>query len=619
MTHSFCEDQVLAAHPRTPDAGSFHYTGETADLIPFVQQSQLLDPALWATFVRQFRDKRDDGENAWRGEYWGKMMRGAALTYACTGSEELYNCMTDTVLDMLSVQDELGRFSTCSVENEFRHWDVWCRKYVLLGFEYFLEVCRDDALADRIVAALCRHADYIMEKIGPEPGQIDITKTSDFWLGMNSCSIMEPFVRLYRLTGNHDYLDFVSYVISTGGMDGFDLYDAMLNKSVYPYETPAPKAYEMMSNFEGILEYYLATGDETYKTMVVNFAELVLESDITVIGCAGTDFEQFNHAKARQCDPSVTDLMQETCVTVTWIKFCHRMLTLTGDAKYADAIEQSVYNALAGSVNREGHPLRGQVYTFDSYSPLIDTVRGRQLGGHMVIDDEGHEWGCCVAIGAAGTAYIGLSAVMPTDDGLAANLYLPGTCEGALPGGGTVKLTCETDYPKTGAVRYTVTTDAPRRFALSLRIPAWADGTAVSVNGARLTAQPGGYFRIDRVWQAGDTVTVDFPMVMRLLRASELDPDATGVVADSFALLRGPIVFCRDSNSGEAIAEAVEPIEENGGVRCEPAENTRFPALQTYRVLTADGGFTVSDYGSCGQSWDPEKPIRVFMNGKPRG
>ena len=112
--------------------------------VRFILGQQIKDRALWRKFCEVFTTKEDcgdeiwDGEvfpnqRRWRGEYFGKQMRGAVLTYIYTRDEELYNILTETVEDLLSRQDELGRFSTYNVEEEFRCWDIWCRKYVLVG------------------------------------------------------------------------------------------------------------------------------------------------------------------------------------------------------------------------------------------------------------------------------------------------------------------------------------------------------------------------------------------------------------------------------------------------------------------------------------------------------
>lgn len=239
------------------------FTGILDKTIRFVEDFQLLDSDNWARFVNQFKVRTDSENNGWRGEYWGKMMRGAAFTYAYTRDEKLYKALCDTVEDMLTAEDEFGRISSFTVPTEFHGWDLWCRKYVMLGMQYFMEICEDEDLKKRCVASMCRQCDYLISKLGPKrEGKLPITSASECWRGLNSSSILEPVVRLYDLTGDKKYLDFASYIVSEGGTSICNIFDLAYEDKTDPYQYPVTKAYEMMSCFEGLLEYYRATGIE---------------------------------------------------------------------------------------------------------------------------------------------------------------------------------------------------------------------------------------------------------------------------------------------------------------------------------------------------------------------
>ena len=180
--------------------------GILADSVKFIERNQLCDLDLWKKFIDQYRQRPDGVDGLWRCEFWGKMMRGACMVLEYTKDDGFYRIIESMIRDMLTTQDELGRFSTYTVDTEFTSWDLWGRKYVMLGFLYFLEICRDNELANIIVQSLRKHADYIVERVGK--CKIDITKATRHWKGLNSCSILEPMVRLYRLTGDKKYLDF---------------------------------------------------------------------------------------------------------------------------------------------------------------------------------------------------------------------------------------------------------------------------------------------------------------------------------------------------------------------------------------------------------------------------
>ncbi|MBO4355776.1 MAG: glycoside hydrolase family 127 protein, partial [Clostridia bacterium] len=292
-------------------------------------------------------------------------------------------------------------------------WDMWCRKYVLTGMLHFCDVCNDVALVNCILDAMERHLDCIIRAVGSATGQIEITSTSDYWLGVNSCSILEPVMDLYKRRPQKRFLSFAEYIIGTGGCSGGDLISLALQNEKAPYQYPETKAYETMSFFEGVLAYAEVTDSEKYFNAVVRFAEKVYETDITLIGCAGCTHELFDNSAVRQTEYSDL-IMQETCVTVTWMRLCARLYLLTGDSKYADRIECSALNALFGSVNIYKQPFtivssgyKLPWLPFDSYSPLFMNRRGREVGGCKFFDD-GSFYGCCVAIGIAGLAVYSL-------------------------------------------------------------------------------------------------------------------------------------------------------------------------------------------------------------------
>ncbi|MBQ1222692.1 MAG: hypothetical protein IIX84_00235, partial [Oscillospiraceae bacterium] len=115
-------------------------SGRIADTLNFISDFQLISPEMWKRFVRQFSDHTDSNDEGWRGEYWGKMMRGATFVYEVTRDSALFSVLKDTVEDMMSAADENGRISSYTLEAELTGWDLWCRKYVILGMQYFTEI-----------------------------------------------------------------------------------------------------------------------------------------------------------------------------------------------------------------------------------------------------------------------------------------------------------------------------------------------------------------------------------------------------------------------------------------------------------------------------------------------
>ena len=584
------------------------FTGDYRDYLAFTLRRQLLIPELWADFVRVFTEDSDDPDKGWRCEYWGKMMRGACLCYRATGDETLYGLLRETVRSLLDTQRDDGRISTYSASAQLTGWDLWGRKYVMTGLMHFLEICREEDDRRKILSALVRHADAVTEETGP--GKTNITETSNWWGGVNSCSILEPFMALYGLTKEERYLRFAEYILSTGGCRDGNLIEIALENRIPPYEYPETKAYETISFFEGVLAYYQATGKEMYLRAVMNFFRAVEETDLTVIGCCGCTHEQFDHSALRQAEVSM-NMMQETCVSVTWMRLCVRLLLMTGDSRYYARIERTGYNALYGAVNLHGLPQYDRQsrtsmdgLPFDSYSPLTGGRRGIGIGGLKRFSFGGF-YGCCACIASAGIALLPLTAVLQGEDGVYVNAMFSGRVSFRTADGKHAGLTAESRYPQEGSMRMTVETEGgPAAFALRLRIPEELRETEILVNGVRREdlIREKGYVCLNRRFSSGDVVEIrgEIPLIRE-------------TIGESDAFRYGCIVLARDEakepdfDSPAGLPEGpvswqMIPPEEEETVRIQIEREPDLPPL----LLT--------DYASCGRRWDREKNrVTVWM------
>ncbi len=626
------------------EANRYRYTGFVDGAMRYIEDFQLLRPELWKRFVQQFRAD-SDYENGWRGEYWGKMMRGACFTYAYTRDEKLYATLTQTVADMMDSQDEDGRISSYGRQHEFQGWDMWSRKYVLLGMQYFLEICTDDAFAERVICSMKRQADYILAHVGEkEEGKLPINTTTGNWRGLNSSSILEPFVRLYVLTGEQKYFDFATYIVDCGGTDVENIFELALKDEMYPYQYPVTKAYEMTSCFEGLLEYYRVTGIEKYRTAVINFANRVLESDFTIIGCCGCTHELFDHSTVRQANTHNGKIAQETCVTVTLMKFFYQLTLLTGDPRYVDAFEISLYNAYYGAINtekvieptiRQEHPdWCLEPLPFDSYSPLTAGTRGNGIGGLKIMADN-HYYGCCACIGSAGNGLLPKMHLQATREGFAYNLFLDGEAVSLTPAGNRVVFETATEYPVSGSVRITLRLDKPESFTVLVRNPAWSKTTTLCVNDVPAEVQ-NGYLRIAREWQDGDTLRLELDMRTQALRPIPYGQDILmnkvvwnkHYIVPSFdredpiahrhiALRRGPVILAQKNRLGYSVDEPVDIcVDEDGYVEVAFPEKgvAPYPCILEVAVPLEDGRtMAVTDYASAGKLWTEESKMAAWM------
>ena len=540
------------------------------------------------------------------GEMWGKAVRSGSMFYRYTKDPELKTILDNTVQDLLSTQNENGSISCTPVDQQpgSENGDLWERKYVMLGLEEYYQWVNPDSA---VLNALKKHADCIIDQVGHAPKKeiVDLGWSATN-IGYEPCHIesstlLEPFMRLYNWTGEQRYLDFARYIVESGGTKHFDLIQqAYDNTDPYLMSGHYPKAYEMMSMFEGVVEYYRVTGDERCRQAFMNLFNNIRKREITIIGNAGADQpyhpnvagEAWGNTAYEQTNPNITRMM-ETCVGVTWMKFCSQIMRLTGDPAPADEIEKYVYNGLLGAMKPTGDGF--------SYVNLLNGNKVVNYGWGWHFDD--FYVTCCNLNGPMGLAYIPYVAVMTSEEGPIVNLYNAGEVNmntRTQP----LQLTIDTDFPLTGHVVINVNPEKAENFTMKLRIPSWSQNTALSVNGEKVEATPGTYAELNRKWNPGDRIEIDFDMTCRVINA----PLGSNRAGDNFqAVVRGPIVLARDENIDPNFDQPVAiQADENGVVAITPVQPTLPSTKMEFLVPTSEGDIHMVDYASV-DGWNGSK------------
>lgn len=479
----------------------------------------------WRLYVAPFAARNDD-PSKWQGEFWGKWFTSAALAYRYRPTPAHRAVLDGAVDALLKTQTPDGRLS--SYTKDFGDWDVWGRKYALLGL-----VAHHDATGDRrSLDAAVRALDSLISVAGP--GRRKLTETGLPLLeALSSSSILEPVALLYRRTGEPRLLDFARHLVGLWSepnaytADGMRLVEDALAGAA-PIDISSPKGYEQMSCFEGLCELYRATGEARWRDAAVAYARRVRDTEITIVG-SGSSGELWCDGRTRQTE--LLEQPMETCVTATWMKLCLQMLRLTGDPSWADAMETTLYNALLGAMLPDG---RWWAY----FSPLA----GERVPSPLQVPSVRSS--CCAVNGPRALMTVPAWSVMRDDRGLVVNLYAPGEWRHAVAPDREVTLRQATAYPADGEIRLTVAQAKPATYSIRLRIPAWSRRTRLAVNGVAIDAPAASYVEIRREWKDGDTIALSLDVCGRVIRA----PGS----ANQMAVMRGPLVLALDDRLAPA-------------------------------------------------------------------
>ena len=298
-------------------------------------------------FLAGFRHK--PGAHPWIGEHAGKWMHAATLAWVYTGDARLRAKLDRVASDLIAAQEPDGYLGTYAPEKRFglykgANWDVWSHKYNLIGLLTYYQFTGDESA----LAACRKMGDLLIHTFGPGKKSI---LSAGMHQGMAATSVLEPVVLLYRCTGDKRYLDFARYIVkSWDEPNGPRIIQSLLTEKRVD-KTANGKAYEMLSNLVGLCELARATGDRHLVEPALNAWQDIVSKRLYLTGSASQgehfygDFDLPNQTEAR---------VAETCVTTTWIQLNLQLLRLTGDAKFANELEKTLYNHLSAAQNPRG-------------------------------------------------------------------------------------------------------------------------------------------------------------------------------------------------------------------------------------------------------------------------
>lgn len=501
-------------------------------------------------------------EGDWYGEHAGKWLYAAARA-ADRADDGALRASVRRVADyLLSLQEPDGYLGTYAPERRFmcrqgpaprtwdgapsqRTWDIWVHSYLILGL---VEASR--LLAEpRYVSAARRIGDLCHRTL--TDGGIDITSLGNHH-GLSATVLLDPAVELHFATGEQRYLDLALLILKQAEANpALELLTQALAGADAAFIATG-KSYQIAWNLVGLAKLFRATRDPRYLQAVRSVWESILRHHLTLGGgpwggVAHRSREVFNPPNVFNPHGYV-----ETCSTFAWIQLNRELLTITGEALYAEEIEKSAYNDLLGAQAPAGD--NWCYYSFPNGRRVFTTY-----------------WRCCKSSGPMALEELPSAAYGVTaDGGLAVNLYGPGRASLEIPAAGVVRIEQATRYPFEGSIELRVEPQRSASFALLLRIPSWAGDATITINEAAApeSAAPGTYARLRRTWAAGDIVTLRFSLVPRLhrqinrnvqeSRAPDGSPVAQEVMRYEYvAVTRGPLVYATDLIDGFKTEETV--------------------------------------------------------------
>jgi len=418
----------------------------------------------------------------------------------------------------------------------------WGHELYCIGHLAQAAVAWDRALGDdRLLRVVRRAVERIAQEVGPG-GRNGIDGHPEIEMAL---------VELYRHTGEEHFLVLARHQVEQRGRGflGPGRFGPAYWQDVLPVrEAPTVSGHAVRQVYLdcGVVDVAVETGDRGLLDAVIRRWEEMVARRTYLTGAIGSRHAGEAFGDAWELPPDRA--YAETCAAIGSVMLAWRLLLATGEARFADHLERTLYNAVLPGLALDG---AGFYYC----DPLLVRSGGTGYGGRAVRGRE--PWYACACCPPnLMRTLAAFEQVVATRDGAGITLWQPADATITSPAGsGTARLAVRTGYPADGTIRITVEAVPGGSWPLGVRIPAWAAGATASVAGTPQAVTPGTVLRIERAWQAGDVVEVVLPMAPRLTFP---DP-RIDAVRGCAAIERGPLVLCLEAEDLPAGA-AVEDV-----------------------------------------------------------
>lgn len=462
--------------------------------------------------------RKRPGSQTWIGEHVGKFLFSASNTYKYSNDIRIKQLLDAMAKEYMVCQLPDGYLGTYLPKDYWTDWDVWAHKYAIIGLLNYYSVTGNKAALETAKKA----GDLLCRTFGDESGKRDII-TAGHHAGMAPGSVLEPMVDLYRYTADKKYLQFCDYILRAYEHSNGPKIISALETYGTVTKVGNAKAYEMMSCFLGILKYYRLTGDEKYlKALQTAWSDIRLHR----LYITGTSSIHEHFADDDFLQAENESKMGEGCVTTTWIQFNLQLMQITGEQKYADELERSVYNHLLAAEN----PQNGCV----SYYTALQGKKPYKC-------DQGYS--CCLSSVPRAISLIPDMVWGKINNVFSVLLYEAGAVTDTIVANDlspvSLNLKSTTNFPLDGKVEYTITPSKSKMFALQFRVPSWSQNFVAKIGNEIYKGTTGRFLKIERVWKADDKISISFDMPLQIIPGGLSYPN-------KIAFKRGPQVLAVD-------------------------------------------------------------------------
>ncbi|QFQ95702.1 glycoside hydrolase family 127 protein [Streptomyces phaeolivaceus] len=360
--------------------------------------------------------------------------------------------------------------------------------------------------------------------------------------------IESALVELARLTGRQRYLDQAALFVERRGHG--TLTEGEFGAAYFQDDVPVRRATVLRGHAvralylaAGAVDVAVETGDEELLAAVVRQWEATVARRTYLTGGMGSHHRDESFGTDFVLPPDRA--YSETCAGVASVMLAWRLLLATGEPRFADLVERTLFNVVATSPAEDGRSFfyantlhrrhRGSAPRPDVDSPRADS--GLRAPWFAV--------SCCPTNVARTLAQLPAYLATADDEGVQLHQYADADLATTLTGGRGVALRIRTDYPSDGGVTVRVGRSPADPWTLSLRVPAWAAGAPAWLtdpDGIRRPVAPG-TATVTRVFRPGDELRLELPVAPRWIHA---DP-RIDAVRGTVAVQRGPLVYCAES------------------------------------------------------------------------